>query len=661
MATKQQLQEIKALQDNVQESIKDLIELKDMFQIMELNDIKHDIDICMISIKELKKRSKAKTSIELINKALYLYNDINSIYETKLEQQRIEELPTNENEAIETLKNEGIHFTNNDRNTGFVVSSQIGHLTVKDIMISLGAKKVKTQKQHELGYRVTTLKSESFDFELVAFESLMFGKYQLEFIEFVTESTDTTDTTESTESTESIESIELTIEEIEKEIELQLHKVDGKTSISEITIDSLAGKANAIIMSLGHMSNIDEATRVATNIIDNISKLELTKIYFQVFEDCFNFDITQPFIDEGDYVLYQIDIIPDTTEPTKPIDTTKSSPIAKVGDIVKANDISATIAKIFYQDFNEGQWDIEFVDTNEIYRHWKSCFDGGVIVRPIKDTKDTTEPTESTESSPIAKVGDTVQINGSKIVIASIITQIYHNGKWDIEFYDTEQKYHRWLQHVDGGDLFPATNEKRVNLFINEMDKHINILYKDMQNNAKLAYLEALFQQINTKQNQKNKDFDYAKDIYLDDKKYLFRNDNGQLNYIPIKQNVMTEKGKERVEYKKQYNSIVGRILYNEINNQNLCTTLLLAKQLLLTIKKNHISVKRRLRQLIEYIELNIHALNIIENYNKVTAKDTLLIDYMRTERYKVLNNDCYYDIPVELNNKLANMVLINK
>lgn len=59
---------------------------------------------------------------------------------------------------------------------------------------------------------------------------------------------------------------------------------------------------------------------------------------------------------------------------------------AKAGDIIKAKGITATIKEIFYQDFypsdrNDGScdWDIEFKDTNDNYRHWKQYFDGGKI------------------------------------------------------------------------------------------------------------------------------------------------------------------------------------------------------------------------------------------------------------------------------------------
>lgn len=59
---------------------------------------------------------------------------------------------------------------------------------------------------------------------------------------------------------------------------------------------------------------------------------------------------------------------------------------AMPGDIVTCQGIKAKIAAIHYQDFspsdrNDGtcDWDIEFMDTEGNYRHWKSYFDGGSI------------------------------------------------------------------------------------------------------------------------------------------------------------------------------------------------------------------------------------------------------------------------------------------
>ena len=53
---------------------------------------------------------------------------------------------------------------------------------------------------------------------------------------------------------------------------------------------------------------------------------------------------------------------------------------AKIGDVVEAKGIKSVIDRIMYQDHYKGDWDIEFIDINNVYRHWKSCFDGGSLV-----------------------------------------------------------------------------------------------------------------------------------------------------------------------------------------------------------------------------------------------------------------------------------------
>ena len=58
------------------------------------------------------------------------------------------------------------------------------------------------------------------------------------------------------------------------------------------------------------------------------------------------------------------------------------------GDVIICQGIKATIKNILYYDryvqMNEAEefgiyYDIEFIDTNGKYRHWKSYFDGGKI------------------------------------------------------------------------------------------------------------------------------------------------------------------------------------------------------------------------------------------------------------------------------------------
>lgn len=58
----------------------------------------------------------------------------------------------------------------------------------------------------------------------------------------------------------------------------------------------------------------------------------------------------------------------------------------KPGDTITACGVSAKIATILYTDAWTGNggkdcYDIEFLDTNGVYRSWKSWLDGGKITR----------------------------------------------------------------------------------------------------------------------------------------------------------------------------------------------------------------------------------------------------------------------------------------
>lgn len=53
---------------------------------------------------------------------------------------------------------------------------------------------------------------------------------------------------------------------------------------------------------------------------------------------------------------------------------------AKIGDTINVGRTTAVIAKLYYTDYYEGNWDVEFEDTQGNYRHWKSCFDGGELI-----------------------------------------------------------------------------------------------------------------------------------------------------------------------------------------------------------------------------------------------------------------------------------------
>ena len=52
-----------------------------------------------------------------------------------------------------------------------------------------------------------------------------------------------------------------------------------------------------------------------------------------------------------------------------------------VGDLVCALGYCFAVDKIIYQDYYDGNWDVEFLDDNGGYHHWKSEFDGGYIVK----------------------------------------------------------------------------------------------------------------------------------------------------------------------------------------------------------------------------------------------------------------------------------------
>ena len=50
---------------------------------------------------------------------------------------------------------------------------------------------------------------------------------------------------------------------------------------------------------------------------------------------------------------------------------------AEKGDRIHAHGITVTIDKLYYSEFLDGTWDIEFVDSDGHYRHWKQYYDGG--------------------------------------------------------------------------------------------------------------------------------------------------------------------------------------------------------------------------------------------------------------------------------------------
>ena len=55
----------------------------------------------------------------------------------------------------------------------------------------------------------------------------------------------------------------------------------------------------------------------------------------------------------------------------------------KPGDVIVCQGETVTIDEIivWYYDEPDGYWDIEFIDTNGEYRHWKQRFDGGALIQ----------------------------------------------------------------------------------------------------------------------------------------------------------------------------------------------------------------------------------------------------------------------------------------
>lgn len=61
-------------------------------------------------------------------------------------------------------------------------------------------------------------------------------------------------------------------------------------------------------------------------------------------------------------------------------DITKIHP----GDQITALGITATVWRILYQDHCLDSYDVEFIDDQGHYRHWKECYDGGTVTRSGK-------------------------------------------------------------------------------------------------------------------------------------------------------------------------------------------------------------------------------------------------------------------------------------
>lgn len=56
--------------------------------------------------------------------------------------------------------------------------------------------------------------------------------------------------------------------------------------------------------------------------------------------------------------------------------------MVQVGDKITALGYTYEVGSVLYQDYDsyEGCYDVEFLDVNGDYHHWKSQFDGGHII-----------------------------------------------------------------------------------------------------------------------------------------------------------------------------------------------------------------------------------------------------------------------------------------
>lgn len=56
----------------------------------------------------------------------------------------------------------------------------------------------------------------------------------------------------------------------------------------------------------------------------------------------------------------------------------------EIGDKITALGLTFDVAKIMYQDYYQGYWDVEFLDSYGGYHHWKSIYDGGHVIKKGK-------------------------------------------------------------------------------------------------------------------------------------------------------------------------------------------------------------------------------------------------------------------------------------
>lgn len=53
----------------------------------------------------------------------------------------------------------------------------------------------------------------------------------------------------------------------------------------------------------------------------------------------------------------------------------------EIGDKITALGYTFEVARIMYQDYYQGYWDVEFLDPRGGYHHWKSIYDDGHVIK----------------------------------------------------------------------------------------------------------------------------------------------------------------------------------------------------------------------------------------------------------------------------------------
>ncbi len=60
----------------------------------------------------------------------------------------------------------------------------------------------------------------------------------------------------------------------------------------------------------------------------------------------------------------------------------------KSGDIVVVGGWPYKVTEVWSQDYYKGVWDVEFIDSQHCYHHWKSDEDGGKVIKVIPELEE---------------------------------------------------------------------------------------------------------------------------------------------------------------------------------------------------------------------------------------------------------------------------------